>query len=145
LYSLISLPLARHLAHQEAPILRRSTLHFFNDSHHSHQGEAMLLIREVFYCKPGKVRPMVEKFLAMSKLNEKLGLGKMRVMTDFCGERYWTIISEWETSSMKDFEEMMQGKGPVQDPEAMKEMENIMKDYHDFVDHGRREIYKIEV
>jgi hypothetical protein len=104
----------------------------------------MLLIREVFYCKPGKVRPMVEKFLAMSKLNEKLGLGKMRVMTDFCGERYWTIISEWETSSMKDFEEMMQGKGPGQDPEAMKEMENIMKDYHDFVDHGRREIYKIE-
>jgi hypothetical protein len=104
----------------------------------------MLLIREVFYCKPGKVRPMVEKFLAMSKLNEKHGLGKMRVMTDFCGERYWTIISEWETSSMKDFEEMMQGNGPGQDPEAMKEMENIMKDYHDFVDHGRREIYKIE-
>jgi hypothetical protein len=102
----------------------------------------MLLIREVFYCKPGKVRPMVEKFLAMSKLNEKLGLGKMRVMTDFSAERYWTIVSEWEVSSMKAFEEMMQGEG--QDPEATKEMENIMKGYHDFVDHGRREIYKIE-
>jgi hypothetical protein len=60
----------------------------------------MLLIREVFYCKPGKVRPMVEKFLAMSKLNEKMGLGKMRVMTDFSAERYWTIVSEWEVSSM---------------------------------------------
>jgi hypothetical protein len=102
----------------------------------------MLLIREVFYCKPGKVRPMVEKFLAMSKLNEKLGLGKMRVMTDFSAERYWTIVSEWEVSSLKAFEEMMQGQG--QDPEATKEMENIMKGYHDFVDHGRREIYKIE-
>jgi hypothetical protein len=102
----------------------------------------MLLIREVFYCKPGKVRPMVEKFLAMSKLNEKMGLGKMRVMTDFSAERYWTIVSEWEVSSMKAFEEMMQGQG--QDPEATKEMENIMKGYHDFVDHGRREIYKIE-
>jgi hypothetical protein len=102
----------------------------------------MLLIREVFYCKPGKVRPMVDKFLAMSRLNEKMGLGKMRVMTDFAAERYWTIVSEWEVSSMKEFEEMMQGQG--QDPEATKEMESIMKGYHDFVDHGRREIYKIE-
>jgi hypothetical protein len=32
----------------------------------------MRLIREIMYCKPGKVRPMVDKFLAMSKLNEKL-------------------------------------------------------------------------
>jgi hypothetical protein len=28
----------------------------------------MLLIRDIFYCKPSKVRPMVEKFLAMGKL-----------------------------------------------------------------------------
>ena len=102
----------------------------------------MLLIREVFYCKPGKVRPMVEKFLAMSKLNEKYGLGKMRVMTDFCAARYWTIVSEYEVPSMKAFEEMMQGQGMSE--EAGKEFEEIMKGYHDFVDHGRREIYKIE-
>jgi hypothetical protein len=37
---------------------------------------------------------------------------------------------------------MMQGE--AQDPEATKEMESIMKGYHDLVDHGRREIYKIE-
>ena len=102
----------------------------------------MLLIREIFHCKPGKVRPMVEKFLAMSKLNEKLGLGKMRIMTDFSGEQYWTVVSEWEVASMKVFEEMMEGGGI--DPESAKEFEKIMKDYHDMVDHGRREIYKIE-
>jgi hypothetical protein len=33
----------------------------------------MLLIREIMYCKPGKVRPLVDKFLAMSKLGEKSG------------------------------------------------------------------------
>jgi hypothetical protein len=49
----------------------------------------MMLIREVFYCKPGKVRPMVDKFLAMSALQEKAGLGKIRVLTDYAGERYW--------------------------------------------------------
>ena len=101
-----------------------------------------MLVREVFYCKPGKVRPMVEKFLAMSALNEKAGLGKFRVMTDFAGERYWTIVSEIEVASMQEFEEMMAGKGMTE--ELMKQFEVIMKDYHDMVDHGRREIFKIE-
>jgi len=102
----------------------------------------MLLIRDIFYCKPGKVRPMVEKFLAMAKLNEKLGQGKIRVMTDFCAERYWTIVSEMEVPSMQALEDMMKGEG--QSSEATKEFEDIMKGYHDLVDHGRREIYKIE-
>jgi len=102
----------------------------------------MLLIREVMYCKPGKVRPLVEKFLAMSKLNEKMGMGKMRVMTDFCAERYWTIVSDFEVESLQAFEEMMQGKG--MDEAAAKQMETLMKGYHELVEYGRREIYKIE-
>lgn len=102
----------------------------------------MLLIREIMYCKPGKVRPMVEKFLAMSKLNEKYGLGKMRIMTDFCAEQYWTIVSEFEVADMKTFEEMMQGAGIP--PEAMKQYDELMKGYHDLVESGRREIFKIE-
>ena len=102
----------------------------------------MLLIREIMYCKPGKVRPMVEKFLTMSKLNEQAGLGKIRVMTDFCGERYWTIVSEFEVENMQKFEAMMQGEGMT--PGMMKEFDKIMEGYHDLVEHGRREIYKIE-
>lgn len=102
----------------------------------------MLLIREVMYCKPGKVRPMVEKFVAMSRINEKLGLGKMRVMTDFCAERYWTIVAEAEVQSLQEFEDMMQGKGMT--PEATKEMEALMQGYHELVEYGKREIYKLE-
>jgi len=102
----------------------------------------MLLIREIMYCKPGKVRPMVEKFQAMNALADKAGMPRMRVMTDFCGERYWTLVAEMEVESVDAFERMMQGIG--QGEEAMKAMERIMKDYHDLVDHGRREIYKIE-
>ena len=60
----------------------------------------MLRVRELMYCKPGKVRPMVEKFKAMAALMEKAGQGKMRVMTDFVGERYWTIVSEFEVESL---------------------------------------------
>jgi hypothetical protein len=102
----------------------------------------MLLIREVMYCKPGKVRAMVDKSLAMARLSEESGLGKMRVMTDFCAERYWTIVSEFEVPSMQAFEEMMQGQG--QSPEVGKKFEKIMEGYHDLVDYGRREVYKIE-
>ena len=102
----------------------------------------MLLVREIMHCKPGKVRPLVEKFLAMSKLNEKLGMGKMRVMTDVSGERYWTLVAELEVPSLKAFEEMFNPSAIGE--EDMKEFEKIMKGYHDLVENGRREIYKIE-
>ena len=102
----------------------------------------MLLVREIMHCKPGKVRPMVEKFIAMDKLGRKAGMPKMKVMTDFCGDRYWTIVAEMEVSSVDEFEKMMQGTG--QNAEDLKEMEKLMEGYHDLVEWGRREIYKIE-
>ena len=102
----------------------------------------MLLIRDIMYCKPGKVRSVVDKFLAMSKLSEKTGMPKMRIMTDISAERYWTVVSEMEVPNLKVFEDMMSGQGHGE--AAMKEFETIMKGYHDLVDHGRREIYKLE-
>jgi hypothetical protein len=102
----------------------------------------MFLIRELMYCKPGKVRPLVEKFLAMSKLGEKMGMPRMRVMTDFCGEQYWTIVSEMEVESLESFEQMM--SSPQGSTEEMKQMEELMKGYHELVDRGRREIFRIE-
>ena len=98
----------------------------------------MLLIREVMYCKPGKVRPMVEKFLAMSKVGERHGMGKMRVLTDVSAERYWTVIAEIEMPSLDAFMAMNQPS------EQTREFDEIMKGYHDLVDYGRREIYTIE-
>ncbi len=97
----------------------------------------MLMIREIMYCKPGKVRPMVEKFVAMSALMQKKGLGKVRVMTDVSADRYWTLVAEFEVESLDKF--MAMDSSP-----EMKELEPIMKGYHELVDHGRREIYKIE-
>ena len=99
----------------------------------------MVLIREIFFCKPGQVRPMVEKFKAMNALTEKLGLGRSRIMTDISTERYWMVVSEWEVGSLGAFEDMMKGS-------AMqgKDVEDIMKDYHNLVESGRREIYTIE-
>lgn len=100
----------------------------------------MYLVRDIMYCKPGKVKPMIEKYLQMSKLSEKAGMPKMRVLTDVVGEQYWTIIGEMEVANLDDFMSMDRNMSP----ELMKEFETIMKDYHDHVVRGRREIFKIE-
>jgi len=64
----------------------------------------MLLIREVFHCRPGKVRPLLEKFQAMNRIMANAGQGNMRLMTDFSGERYWTLVAEFETPGMAEFD-----------------------------------------
>jgi phosphoribosylformylglycinamidine (FGAM) synthase-like enzyme len=78
----------------------------------------------------------------MSKLNEKMGQPKMKIMTDVSAERYWTVVAEMEVESLQSFEEMMSGQG--QKEEDMKQFEALMQGYHDLVDKGRREIYKLE-
>jgi hypothetical protein len=98
----------------------------------------MLLVRDIMYCKPGKVRAMVEKFLTIAKLSEQAGMGKMRILTDVSAERYWTVVSEMEVASLDAFMAM------VKDTAQAKQFEDAMKGYHDLVDHGRREIYSIE-
>jgi hypothetical protein len=81
---------------------------------------------------------MVQKFIAMNKLSDKVGMPKMRIMTDVSAERYWTVVAEMEVESMDAFAKMMQ------DTPNAKEFEEIMKDYHELVDYGRREIYNLE-
>jgi hypothetical protein len=98
----------------------------------------MYLVRDIMYCKPGKVRPMVEKFIALSKLLSAQGLGSMRVMTDVVAERYWTVVAEMEVTSIEQHAEM--ARTAMQSPE----MQAAMKDYHDLVIKGRREVYNIE-
>jgi hypothetical protein len=98
----------------------------------------MFLIRDVMYCKPGQVRPMVQKFLQLSKLGQQLGFGQMRILTDVSAERYWTVVSEIEVENLEQWAEM--GRKSME----IKELQEAMKGYHDLIDHGRREIYNVE-
>ena len=102
----------------------------------------MLLIREVFHCRPGKVRSLLEKFQAMNRIMANAGQGNMRLMTDLTGERYWTLVVEYETPGMAEFEKMMQGQG-MSDSDT-KELERLMEGYHELIDSGRRDIYRLE-
>ncbi len=98
----------------------------------------MYLVRDIMYCKPGKTRPMVEKFVALSTLIQKMGMGTMRVMTDVSAERYWTVVSEREVASLDDLGEK------ANQTMGSPEFQAVMKGYHDLIEEGRREIYKIE-
>lgn len=97
----------------------------------------MYIVREIMSCKPGQVRPLVEKFQRMAKLMKKMGYPKPKVMTDISGEPYWTVITEIEVENLDEF-----FKG-MNDPK-WEEAGKIMEGYHDLVDSGRREIYRVE-
>src|SRR4051812_10497371 len=89
------------------PGVERDRVVPLGDSATSEWEITVLLIRDIMYCKPGKVRPMADKFLAMAKLSEKKGMGKMRVLTDVSAERYWTVVSEMEVENLEAFSAMM--------------------------------------
>ena len=98
----------------------------------------MYVIREVLHCKPGKVRSMVEKFRAISHALEDMGHQPMRLLTDFTGEPFWTIVAEVNVHQIDDFcafeQKLM----------ANETLRKTMADYHDLVESGRREIYRVE-
>lgn len=53
-------------------------------------------------------------------------------------------MAEFEVESLNAFEKMMSGQGAPMDADTQKQMDELMKGYHDLVEFGRREIYKLE-
>ena len=98
----------------------------------------MYIIREVLRCKPGKVRPLIERFRTLSAALEKTGRPPLRLLTDVSGERFWTLIAEASVPTVEAFfsaEETLMANDSVR---------NAMAGYHDLVESGRREIYRVE-
>jgi len=98
----------------------------------------MYVVREVLHCKPGKVRQMVEKFRAVSMVLTELGHEPLRLLTDVSGEPFWTIVAEANVDTIDQFFSLEQ---QLMANEALR---NAMVDYHDLVESGRREVYRIE-
>lgn len=98
----------------------------------------MYVMREILHCKPGKVRPMLEKFRALSRALQGLGHEPMRLLTDVSGEHFWTLIVEVKVERVEQFFEA------EQQLMTNENVRQVMADYHDLVDDGRREIYRVE-
>ena len=98
----------------------------------------MYIIREALNCKPGQVRPLIDRFRTLSAALEKTGRPPLRLLTDVSGEPFWTLIVEATVPTVDDFFSVEQSLM------ADQSVRNAMAGYHDLVQQGRREIYRIE-
>ena len=98
----------------------------------------MYIIREVLSCRPGKVRQLIDRFRTLSAAVQETGHPPLRLLTDVSGERFWTLIAEASVETVDEFftmEQRLMGNESVR---------NAMAGYHELVERGRREIYRIE-
>lgn len=98
----------------------------------------MYVIREILYCKPGKVRAMVDKLRSISAVLREMGEEPLRLLTDVAGEPFWTVVAEAKVETIDGFFAVEQRLM------ANESLRKTMADYHELVDRGRREIYRIE-
>ena len=98
----------------------------------------MYQIREVFQAKPGKAKSLVKMFKQAAPHFEQIqGIQRVTVLTDIVST-YWTVVVEMETDSIGDF------FANLRSATMSDELKDIMKDYMDCVEGGKREIFMIE-
>ena len=96
----------------------------------------MYLVRDTFNCKPGMAKELVKKFKQTIPFMEEQNLRNVKIMTDVVSN-YWTVVLEGEVNSLAEFENR---RGFT----SKQEVQEIMKDYMNLVEGGRREIFQIE-
>ena len=95
----------------------------------------MHVIRNVFKCKPGKAKDVVEKFKAAHALLTIEGV-RPRLLVDEVAS-FWTVVAEVEVDDLSTFDKVMQERGSNQ------EIQQAMAGYTDLVESGYREIFRI--
>jgi hypothetical protein len=97
----------------------------------------MLLIRDVFKCKPGKSRQVAEMFKqTIPSMEQHDGFRNTRVLLDYVAT-YWTVVLEAEIEDLGQFEGHMHSFG------ARPEVKEALQGYLDLVEGGHREIFRI--
>ena len=97
----------------------------------------MYQVRDIFRCKPGRAKELVERFRkTIPSMESKDGFRDIRVMVDAVAD-YWTVVVEAHFESLADFERHMA------EFSARPEVREAMAGYMDLVEGGRREIWKV--
>jgi len=98
----------------------------------------MFLVRDVFKCKPGQAKALIEKFQrSMSLLENAEGFNSFRILVDYVSS-YWTVVLESEVDDLAQFEQHMREWGET------AQVQEVMSGYMDLVDSGGyREIFRI--
>lgn len=94
----------------------------------------MFVIRNVFRCKPGQAKNVIEKFQAAIPMMQELA--KQRILVDEVAG-FWTVVVETETEDMATFEKLLKKRGQRAD------LRDAMSGYLDSVESGCREIFRV--
>jgi len=94
----------------------------------------MFVIRNVFRCKPGQAKNVIEKFKAVQPIMQEIASHKIMV-DEVAG--FWTVVVEVETEDLATFQKMLHERGS--DPR----IQDAMSGYLDFVESGYREIFRV--
>jgi hypothetical protein len=97
----------------------------------------MLLIRDIFRCKPGKARAVAEMLKAtIPSMEQEDAFRNCRVMVDYVAS-YWTVVLQAEVEDIEQFDRH------VAQFSRRPEVQQAMAGYLDLVEGGHREIYRI--
>ena len=93
----------------------------------------MFLIRNVFKCKPGQAKNVIERFQKSMSLMEDT---KQRILVDHVAD-FWTVVIEIEVESLAGFEQQFREYG------SRADVQEAMSGYMDSVESGYREIFRV--
>ena len=97
----------------------------------------MFVIRNVFKCKPGQAKHVIEKFKKSTKMMKDAGaVYDERILVDEVAA-FWTVVVETQVEDLSKFTSMMQEFG------SRTEIQEAMAGYMDMVDGGYREIFRL--
>ena len=96
----------------------------------------MIIVHDIFVCKPGNASKLAKLFKEAMSGNEEL----MHILTDMTGQ-YNRVIMVSQYESLKAYEESWDKY--MQNSEEMKKMQEAMKGYHEMYLSGAREIYQV--
>jgi hypothetical protein len=94
----------------------------------------MFIIRNVFRCKPGQAKQVIDKFKAVQPIMQEIA--KHTIMVDEVAS-FWTVVVEVETEDLATFQKLLHERG------SDTRIQDAMAGYMDFVDSGYREIYRV--
>ena len=96
----------------------------------------MIIIHDIFICKPGNASKLAKLFKEVMSNNEEL----VNIMTDVTGQ-YNKVVMVTKHDSLTAYENSW--KKYEQDTEEMKKMKEKMAGYHEMYLTGSREIYHV--
>lgn len=93
----------------------------------------MVIIRNVFTCKPGQAKNLIAQLKKTMALMEDMN---QRILVDHVAA-FWTVVLEHEVESLAAFEAQFQEYG------SRTDVQEAMSGYMEFVESGYREVYRV--